>query len=137
MTQLCEKASFQYLIIAGKYYQILLDGKDEWREITFLCCGYTMLRAFKESEVRLAVLTGTLIGPVSEVHVVTTLSEYCFEVEVLSITNPLDTFFVVISRKTESFVNELHQFKREFRSSNELLKEESQEERMCVTKREM
>ena len=35
MTQLCEKASFQYLFSAGKYYQIQLDGKDGWREITF------------------------------------------------------------------------------------------------------
>ena len=42
----------------------------------------------------------------------------------------------MISRKTERFVNELHQLKREFRASNELLKEESKEERVCVTKRE-
>ena len=31
-----------------------LDGKDGWREITFLCCEYTISRAFKESEVRLS-----------------------------------------------------------------------------------
>ena len=35
MTQLCEKASSQYLVTAGKYYQIPLDGKDGWGEITF------------------------------------------------------------------------------------------------------
>ena len=136
MTQLCEKASFQYLVTGGKYYQIQLDGKDGWGEITFLCCEYTISRVFKESEVRLAILTGTLIGPVGEVHVVETLGEYGIEVGVPSIWNPLDTSFVVISRETGSFVNELHQLKREFRSSNELLKEESKEERVCLTKRE-
>ena len=83
MTQLCEKASFQYLVIAGKYYQILLDGKDGWGEITFLCREFTISRAFKESEVRLAIFTGTLIGPVSEVHIVKTHGEYGIEAGVL------------------------------------------------------
>ena len=74
MTQLCEKASFQYLVYDVKYYQIQLDGKDE---------GEKSHTSFKESEVRLAVFAGTMIGPVSEVHIVATLGEYCIEVVVL------------------------------------------------------
>ena len=52
-------------------------------ENTFLCCEYTISRAFKESEVRLAILAGTMIGPISEVHIVATLGEYCIEIGVL------------------------------------------------------
>ena len=59
-----------------------------------------------------------------------TLGECGIEVEVLSVTNPLDTSFVVISQEAERFVHELHQLKREFRSSDELLLEESKEERV-------
>ena len=58
------------------------------------------------------------------------------KLEFSTIRNPKDTSVVVISRETERFVNELHQLKREFKSSNKLLQEESKEERVCVTKRE-
>ena len=53
------------------------------RSHIFLCREYTSSRAFKESEVRLAIFTGTLIGPVSEVHIVETHGENGIEVGVL------------------------------------------------------
>ena len=37
-----------------------------------------------------------------------------------SIVNPANTSYVVISRETERFVNEIHDHKEELRSSNEL-----------------
>ena len=54
--------------------------------------------------------------PVSEVHIVEILGEYGKEVGVLSIRDPLDTSFVVISRETERFVNEIRKssIKRKF-----------------------
>ena len=53
MTQLCEKASFQYLVSAGNTTRYNLMEKMNG-EKSHLCCGYTMLRAFNESEVRLS-----------------------------------------------------------------------------------
>ena len=52
-------------------------------EKSHLCREFTISRAFKESEVRLAIFTGTLIGPVSEVHIVKTHGEYGIEAGVL------------------------------------------------------
>ena len=86
------------------------------------CREFAMSRAFKESEVRLAILMGTLIGPVSEVHIVETLGEYSIELEFFFFEIHWIQSFVVIFRETRRFVNELHQLKREFRSSNALLK---------------
>ena len=42
----------------------------------------TLSRVSKESMIRLAIPAGTIIGPVSEVHIVEILSEYDFEVGV-------------------------------------------------------
>ena len=64
---------------------------------------------------------GTSIGPVIEVHIVKILDEYGLEVAIPSICKPGNITCVVISRETERFVNENHNHKEEFRSSNELL----------------
>ena len=60
-----------------------LMEKMDGEKSHFLCREFAISRAFKESEVRLAILTGTLIGPVSEVHVVETFGEYGIRVGVL------------------------------------------------------
>ena len=68
---------------------------ERWmgRNHIFLCREYTISRAFKESEVRLAIFTGTLIGPVGEVHIVETHGENGIEVGVLFNTNPVGHIF--------------------------------------------
>ena len=68
-----------------------------------------------------SIPAGTSIGPVIEVHVGKILDEYGLEVAIPSICKPGDITYVVISRETERFVNEIHNHKEEFRSSNELL----------------
>ena len=68
-----------------------------------------------------AIPAGTSIGPVIEVHIVKILDGYGLEVAFPSICKPGDITHVVISREAERFVNENHNHKEEFRSSNELL----------------
>ena len=70
-----------------------------------------------------AVPEGTIIVPVWEVHVVKLRDGYGIEVAIPSIANPTYTSYVVISRETERFVNEIHDHKEELRSSHELLTE--------------
>ena len=60
------------------------------------------------------------IGPVIEVHVLKFLDEYGLEVAIPSICKPGDTTYVVISRKTKRFLNEIHNHKAEVRSIKEL-----------------
>ena len=64
---------------------------------------------------------GTIIGPISEVHIVKILDEYGLEVAIPSICKPGDVTYVVISRETERLVNEIHTHEAETRSSSELL----------------
>ena len=66
------------------------------------------------------IAQGTIIGPVSEVHIVKN-DRYCNEIAIKSITNPEYTTYVVFSREEERFVNESHDHKQEIRSSSELL----------------
>ena len=57
----------------------------------------------------------------SEVHIVNILDEYGLEVAIPSICKLGDVTYVVISRETERFVNEIHTHEAETRSSGELL----------------
>ena len=57
----------------------------------------------------------------SEVHIVNILDEYGLEVAIPSICKPGDVTYVVISRETERFVNEIHAHEAQTRSSRELL----------------
>ena len=68
-----------------------------------------------------AIPEGTLIGPVFEVRIATILDGYGIEVAISSVAHPMNTSYVVISRETERFVNEIHDHKEELRSSDELL----------------
>ena len=111
-TQLCEKAFFQRLVIAGNYYKIRPNADDGWGTDTPLCREFSRLSAIPE---------GTIIGPVSEDHVVKILDRDGIEVAIQSIANPEYATNGVISREEERFVNEIHDHRQELRSSNELL----------------
>ena len=109
----------------------------------FFLCGENILNSGSYSKTRAlaAVPAGTSIGPVIEVHIVKILDEYGLEVAIPSLCKPGDITYVVISRETERFVNENHNHKEEFRSSNELLgnlqeseRNASYEERKATTR---
>ena len=68
-----------------------------------------------------AIPEGTTNGPVLEVYFVKKIDRYGIEVAIPSVANPMNTSYVVISREEERFVNEIHDHKQEFKSSNELL----------------
>ena len=76
MTQLSEKALFQYLVTAGKFYQVRPDAEDGWRETTPLCREYICSRVFPQAKPLGAIPAGTIVGPIEEVHVVKNLDEY-------------------------------------------------------------
>ena len=80
-----------------------------------------------------------MIGPISEVHIVKILDEYGWKVALPSMCSPGDGTYVVISRETERYVNEIRIHDAEVRSSNELLEnlQESKEGRSHYEKREV
>ena len=116
-----QKAYFEYRVTAGKKYKTRPDGDDGWETSTPICREYTFSRSFPESQVVAAIPGGTTIAPVLEVRTVKILEEYGLEMSILSFVNPANTSYVVISRETEHFVNEIHDHKEELRSSNKLL----------------
>ena len=121
LTQLCEKAFFQHLVIAGNYYKSQPNADDGWRRVTPLCREYSSSRSYPKTKALSAIPEGTIIGPVSEVHVVKKIDRYWKEVAIQSIANPEYTTYVVIHGEEERSVNEIHDHKHELRSSNELL----------------
>ena len=54
-----------------------------------------------------AIAEGTIIGPVLEVLVVKTLDGYGIEVAIPPVASPMNTSYVVTSRETDRFVNEI------------------------------
>ena len=71
----------------------------------------------------IAIPEGTIIGPVSEVHIVEILDGYRIEVAIPSISKPGDVTYAMISIETERYVNDIHDHKEELRSSNQSLTE--------------
>ena len=108
-------------MIAGNYYKIRPDEDDGWRTITPLCREYSSSRSYPKTKALAAIPEGTTIGPVLEVHIVEFLDGHGIEVAIQSISNPENTYYVVITREAERLVNEIHAHKQELRSSNELL----------------
>ena len=106
---------------AGNCNQIRLDADDGWRKLTILCRKNTRSRAYPKSKALAAIPTGTIGGPVIEVHVVKILDKYGFEVAFPQICKLGDTSCVVISGETERFVNGIPKHKAEVRTSNELV----------------
>ena len=68
-----------------------------------------------------AIPGGTTIGPVVEVRNVKIVEEHGIEIANPSIDKPANASYVVISRETKRFVDEIHDHKEELRSSDELL----------------
>ena len=87
MTQLSEIALFQYLVTVGEFCQIRREGADGCGEIILLCREYTCFRF------------STIIGPISEVHIVKIVDEHGIEIAIPSICKPGDVTYVVISEK--------------------------------------
>ena len=102
--------SFQTLdlAIAGNYYKNRPNADDGWRTVTPLCREYSSSRSYPKTKALSAFPEGTIIGPISEVHVVKILDKYGIEVVIQRITNPEHTTYVVISREEERLVNEIH-----------------------------
>ena len=100
LTQLCEKAYFQYRVTAGKKYKNRPDGGDGWGTITPVCREYTLSRSCPKSQVLTTVPEGTLIGPVLEIQNVKILDGSGIEVAIPSIADPPNSY-VVTSRETE------------------------------------
>ena len=110
LTQFCEKAYFEYRVAAGKKHKLLPDGADRWGTITLLCREYTLSRSFPNPK------SWQLFPKAQSI-----LDGHGIEVANPSIANPANTSYVVISRETERFVNEINDHKDKPRSSNELL----------------
>ena len=88
MIQSCEKALFQDLVTAGNRYKVRPDGEDGRGQITPLYRSLTCCRVFPQAKPLGAIPAGTIIGPVSEVHIVIILDEYGLEVAIQSICKP-------------------------------------------------
>ena len=100
-----KNAFFQHLVIARSYDKIRPDEDDGWSTVALLCREYSSSRSHPKSKALSAIPEGTIIGPVSEVHVAKILDWYCMNVAIQSIANPEYTTYVVISREEERFVN--------------------------------
>ena len=123
LAQLCEKAFFQHLVVAGrrrtKFDQIVMTDGEK-----FLLCVENirvLSRSYPKTQALSTIPEGTIIGPVLEVHVVKILDGYGMEVAIESVANPEYKTYVVKSREKERLVNEIHDHRQELRSSNELL----------------
>ena len=119
LTQLCEK-KITSNILWQPGSSTKFDGDDGWGTITPVCREYSISRYFPKAQALAAILEGIIIGPVLEVHFVKILDGHGIEVAIPSFASN-DTSYVVISRETKRFVNEIHDHKEELRSSNELL----------------
>ena len=62
----------------------MTDGE----QLLFCVENYSSSRSYPKTTALSAIPEGTIIGPVSEVHVVKILDRYCIEVAIQSIANP-------------------------------------------------
>ena len=104
LTQHCEKAFFQHLVIARNCCKIRPNAHDGWGTVTPLCQDYSGSRSYPKTKALSAIPEGTIIGPVSKVHVVKILDRYGIEAASQSSANPEYTTYIVISREEERFV---------------------------------
>ena len=61
-TQLCEKAFFQHLVIAGNYCKIRPNADDGWGRVTPPCREYSSSRSYPKTTALSPVPEGTIIG---------------------------------------------------------------------------
>ena len=111
-----------------------MDKTDGERSY-FYAEKYTCSRVFPQAKPLGAIPAGTIIGPITDSHIVKILDDYGMEVAIPSICRPGDVTYVVISRETERFVNEIHTHEAKIRSSRELL-ENSQESKESMPYKE-
>ena len=104
------------------YYKIRPNADDGWGTVTPLCREYSSSRSYPKTKDLSAIPEGTTIGPVLEVHVVKVHDGYGTEVATQSTAKLRNTPYVVISRETERFVNEIHDHKQELRSTSRIRK---------------
>ena len=103
LTQLCEKADFQYRVTAGKQYKIRLDGSTDGEQ-SLLCAENTHFsRSFHKSQVVAAIPEGTIIGPVLEGQTLKKLDGYGIEVAIPSIAHLANTSYALVSRENRAF----------------------------------
>ena len=119
MTQLCEKVLSEYLVTAGSRYQVRSDGEG----------GYTCSRVFPQVKPLGTIPADSIIGPIEEVHIVKILEEDGVEAAIPSICKLWDVIYVMTSRETERFVNEIQIHEAKTRSRRKLLEnfQESEE----------
>ena len=98
-TRVCEDASFWY---HGMSYKTRPDEDDGFAQIIPLCRKYTFSQVNPQSRSYAAILEGTIVGPVIEVHIVKILDNFEFEIAIPSPNNPRRTSYVLISGGEES-----------------------------------
>ena len=108
---------------------MMMDGE----QLLFCAENIRIIDLIRKIRVLAAILAGTIIGPVQEVRIVKIHDGYSTEVAILSICNPEDTSYVLFSRETERFVNEIRDHIAEVRSSNELLEDLQEWQRKVTT----
>ena len=118
---------------ARKRYKVRSDDDDGWETITFLRREYSSSRSCPNTRVLAAISAGTIIGPVEEILTLKIHHGYAIDVAIPSICKAEDTPYNAISRKTERFVNEIHNHTAEVRSSNGLLENLQESERNVTT----
>ena len=117
-TQLCQKTFFQHLVIACEFFSTRCGRR--LGTVTAMCREYSSSRSYPKTQA-LAAPEGATIGPVLDFHIVEILDEYGIEIAIPLVADPKNSSYVVITRETERLVNEIHDHKKELRSSSELL----------------
>ena len=131
MTQLCKKI---FIPVSRRSWNILPNSTRWRRRMGRNCTSMQIIYLFS------SIPTSQTVGTNSSRHIYRTdprgsyceiVDEYGIEVAVPSICKSGDVTYVVISRETERFVNEIHTHEARIRSSKELL-EHSQESKESV-----
>ena len=107
-TNVCELASFWYLVSTGVSHKTKPDEDDGFGEPIPVCRGYTLPRATPLSRAHAEIPGETIIGPVIEVHVMQVFGTHGLAIETPSPNSPKRTSWVLISRGNSRFVDELH-----------------------------
>ena len=96
----------------------------------------TCSRVFPHAKPLGVIPANTIIGPIQDVHMVEILNEYGIEIAIPSFCKPRDVTYVVISRETERFVNEIHTHEARIRSSWNSSKILKSAKKACLTNKE-
>ena len=106
--KICEPTSFWHPVGAGISYKTIPDVDDGFGDFTPVCREHTLPRADPRSRVFGEILGGTVIGPVVAFLVVQIPGTFGIEIEIPSPNRPELVSYVLICRRKNRFVNELH-----------------------------